>query len=149
MARAAHEIEDFFAGYPEAVNGIALELRRMILGLLPEAVEMLDRTARVVGYGFGTGYSDMICTIIPGKSGVKLGIARGAELPDPDGLLQGSGKVHRYVDFRADPRPQRAAVTRLLRAAVEGWRSRREAAGPARPKSAAGRPAAKKRPLRR
>ncbi len=51
----------------------------------------------MIGYGFGAGYKDMICTIILSKAGVKLGIVGSAALPDPTRLLEGTGKRHRYV----------------------------------------------------
>jgi hypothetical protein len=42
-----------------------------------------------------------VCTLILSQSGVKLGIARGVELPDPRHLMAGSGKVHRHVQLRS------------------------------------------------
>ena len=92
-----NETADFLAQYPPSVRDLALELRQMILMTIPGALETVDRASRVVAYGFGPGYADMICTIIPSKTGVKLGIVRGAELPDPHGLLEGAGKLHRHV----------------------------------------------------
>ena len=56
-----------------------------MLDLIPDAKEVLDRSARVVGYGFGTGYKDTVCAIILSQKGVKLGLGEGASLPDPNG----------------------------------------------------------------
>jgi hypothetical protein len=39
----------------------------------------------------------MICTIILSKKEVKLGIVGGASLADPNHLMEGAGKKHRYV----------------------------------------------------
>jgi hypothetical protein len=39
----------------------------------------------------------LICVIMPLKVGVNLGFPRGAALPDPEGLLQGTGKRARHV----------------------------------------------------
>jgi len=74
--------------------------RALIHRLLPNVEETADASAPVVGYGYGPGYRGVVCTLILSKSGVKLGLARGAELADPRGLLEGSGKVHRYVALR-------------------------------------------------
>lgn len=41
----------------------------------------------------------MVATLILSRGGVKLGLARGSELPDPKHLLAGSGKVHRHIAF--------------------------------------------------
>ncbi|HVF39951.1 MAG TPA: DUF1801 domain-containing protein [Gemmatimonadaceae bacterium] len=76
-------------------------LRDLILSVIPNAAETLDQSGRVVGYGIGAGYTGMVCTIIPSKTGVKLGIVGGADLPNPQRLLEGTGKRHRYVQFNA------------------------------------------------
>lgn len=49
-------------------------MRAIVRAALPEAREELDRPGRVIGYGFGPGYSGLVCTIIPSRNGVKLGI---------------------------------------------------------------------------
>lgn len=91
------EIDDLLSSYPANVQEIALGTRKLILTLVPKALEMVDAPARVIGYGPSANYKDLICTIILSKSGVKLGIVGGAALPDPNGLMEGVGKKHRYV----------------------------------------------------
>src|SRR5262245_1373266 len=98
----------------------------MIRSTLPDTPEIVDRKDRVIGYGFGSGYNDMICTIILSKTGVKLGIVRGAELPDPRGLLEGTGKVHRYVAFARAADVRKPGVKPLLKAAVAAWKRRQD-----------------------
>src|SRR3954470_21454377 len=95
MTNAA-EAEAIFARFPPAVGEIARAARALLLARLPEAEEQPDAAANVVGYGYGPGYKGLIATIILSKGGVKLGFTKGAGLPDPHGLLEGSGKVHRY-----------------------------------------------------
>lgn len=51
-----------------------MKARQMIIDTVPDLLEMVDRRARVIGYGFGASYKDLICTIILSKSGAKLGI---------------------------------------------------------------------------
>jgi hypothetical protein len=55
---------------------------------------------------------------------MKLGLYRGALLSDPDGLLEGSGKVHRHVRILADDTPRPAAIARLLETARAAWKLR-------------------------
>lgn len=76
---------------------VAHGLRELIKKAAPAVNEMVDAPARVIGYGHGDGYRGMICTIILSKKEVKLGIVGGASMPDPNGLLEGAGKKHRYV----------------------------------------------------
>lgn len=110
-------IDEFFAGYPPIVSGLATSLRRIIRSAVRDAAETLDEPGRVVGYSVGSGYSGLVCTIIPSKTGVKLGIVRGAELPDPRQLLEGTGKRHRYVQFTQPSDLDRAGIEELLEAA--------------------------------
>jgi hypothetical protein len=119
-----NETADFLAEYPPPVRDVALALRKTILAVIPDAREMLDRSSRIVAYGFGTSYADMICTIIPSKTGVKLGIVRGTALKDPHGLLEGSGKQHRYVALAKLSDLRRRGLKPLLGAAVRAWKDR-------------------------
>lgn len=48
---------------------------------------------------------------------VNVGFFRGAELPDPDGLLEGTGKFMRHVKLRPGTAMDDAALTRLIRVA--------------------------------
>src|SRR4051812_27271918 len=82
MTKAA-EAEAIFARYPTTVGEIARAARALLLARLPGAEEQPDAAANVVGYGYGAGYKGLIATIILSKGGVKLGLTKGAGLPDP------------------------------------------------------------------
>ena len=116
------EWKALLAKYPEHVQEIAEETKHVILATLPKALEQVDSKANVVGYGFGTGYNNLICTIIMSKTGVKLGLVGGASLPDPTKLLEGTGKVHRYVQMNSPADTRRPGVKALLKAAVAEWK---------------------------
>jgi hypothetical protein len=62
--------------------------------------------------------------LILSREGVKIGIARGAELSDPKKLMQGSGKVHRHVQLRTIADLKRPGLKPLLKAALNAWRER-------------------------
>jgi hypothetical protein len=114
MPRKPDEVREFLAGYPTAVADLALSLRAMIRAVIPGAGEKLDASGRVIGYGIGAGYTGLVCTIIPSKTGVKLGISGGAGLADPHRLLEGSGKRHRYIQFQQPSDLERAGVKELI-----------------------------------
>jgi hypothetical protein len=118
------DVDMLLAQYSPAVRDIALAARKLIARNVPKAAEMVDGSARLIGYGYGPGYKDAICTLILSKGGVKLGIVRGAELPDAAGLLEGSGKVHRHVPLRSVADVDKPGVRELLTASVAAWKQR-------------------------
>jgi hypothetical protein len=120
----AKSIETFLTDYPPEVKDLVLAARDMLLGVLPEATETLDESAKVIGYGYGPGYKGLVCTLILSRTGVKLGIVRGSELPDPKRLMQGSGKVHRHVALRTVADLKQAGLKPLLKTALAAWKER-------------------------
>ena len=126
-------VEAFFSNYPATVEMLARGVRALVLECVPGAAEILDRSARVVGYGFGTGYKDMVCAIIMSKTGVKLGLFDGAALPDPKGLLAGEGKRHKHIAFSTSADLKRPGVKPLLKASYKAWKTRIAPLSPKRP----------------
>jgi hypothetical protein len=124
MKESDKDVLEFLGEYPAAVSDLARGLRAVVRAAMPAAHEELDRAGRVIGYGFGPGYSGLVCTIIPSKKGVKLGVVHGAQLPDPHGLLEGPGKQHRYVAFSKPEDLEKAGLKELLRTAVSAWQER-------------------------
>jgi hypothetical protein len=112
--------------YPPEIRELVLGTRGLILDCIPGADETVDAKDRVIGYGFGAGYAGVICTIILSKTGAKLGLVRGAELPDPKRLLEGSGRVHRYVQIRSVADLEKPGLRPLLKASHTAWKRRRE-----------------------
>jgi len=105
--------------YSPDVQTVARRTRAFILDMLPNAKESVDGSGPYVGYGYGSGYKGLVCTIIVSKTGVKLGLAGGAKLADPTGLLEGTGKVHRYIVVKTPDDLQKAGVRTLVRAAAD------------------------------
>ncbi|WP_419995660.1 DUF1801 domain-containing protein [Streptomyces boninensis] len=88
-----------------------------LLRLFPDAVVTEDGDH--IGFGTDAGYKGLVFTLIPAKEHVTLGIAGGASLPDPAGLLEGTGKVHRHVKLRGTADLEQPELTALLKAALE------------------------------
>jgi hypothetical protein len=118
------KIIDFFSIYDEPVFGNALQLRKIVLAALPDIIEELDVPAKMVGYSYGRKYAEMICTIIPSKKGLKLGFNRGIDLPDPDKLLEGTGKISRYVEIKESGQIKSPALKNLIKAGLEAYKER-------------------------
>ena len=123
-------VETLLAAYPEEVRALAEGARRLIRRLLPAVDEGVDATAPLIGYNCGPGYRGMVCTLILSKSGVKLGLAYGAELDDPRSLLEGSGKVHRYIQLHAPSDLRAPGVNQLIKAAYSAAQRRTQAGRP-------------------
>jgi len=122
--KKSRSVEKLLGAYPSDVQALAQRARGLLLKLLPGVQEGASSSAPVLAYGYGPGYRGMVCTLILSKTGVKLGLVRGAELSDPNGLLEGSGKVHRYIQLRTASDLDRAAVKQLVKAAHTAWKQR-------------------------
>jgi hypothetical protein len=117
-------VETLLEPYPPEVRSLARATRRFVRDTVPGLDETVEAKARLLGYGYGAGYRGIVCTLILSRAGVKLGLFRGAELPDPAGLLEGRGKVHRHVPLVDAGDLRRPGVKRLLIAAAEAARGR-------------------------
>ena len=117
-------IEIFLSGYDKEVFKNALKLRELLFSILPGVIEQIDIPARMIAYCYGQKYADMICTIIPSKKGLKLGFYKGVDLPDPTHILQGTGKISRYVEIKSAEQVQANDTRQLLDKALEAYRLR-------------------------
>ena len=98
--RAEEALDGLLLQYPAPVRELVSEARTILRKWLPGAEETVDSSARMLAYAYGPGYRGLVCTLLLSQSGVKLGLNKGADLKDPQGLLRGSGKVHRHVQLR-------------------------------------------------
>lgn len=115
--------EDFISTYPDEVVENAYLVREMILGTIYHIDEEIDVTGRIIGYTLGHGYKNTLCTIIPSQKSLKLGFLNGSQLIDPECILEGSGKVHRYAEIK-DFYAQRSYLKYLLGEAFKLWMQR-------------------------
>jgi hypothetical protein len=98
--------------------------RRVLSAAFPGTTEEADPKAGLISYSFGPGYKGVVATLILSKGGVKIGIPYGATLEDPAGLLEGSGKVHRYIPVTSLSALTRPGVNRLLASNLQAWKRR-------------------------
>jgi hypothetical protein len=115
---ANNKIDDFLSHYDEQVFRNALLLRKILFKNFPDIIEQIDIPAKMIAYGYGQKYSELICTIIPSKKGLKLGFNRGTELADPDKILQGKGKISRYIEIKSEEQINSKAIKNLLVSAL-------------------------------
>lgn len=118
------KIDDFLSQYSEEVFTNAIKLRELLFANLPGIIEQIDLPAKMIAYCYGQKYSDMICTIIPSKKGLKLGFYKGVDLPDPDKLLEGTGKISRYVEIRSEEQIISPTLKKLIESALTAYKKR-------------------------
>lgn len=101
------------------VRELALGARALIFEVLPATVEVVWERQKIAGFGTGPRkQTEHFCWIQPNKAHVNLGFNYGAELPDPEGLLEGTGALFRHVKLRTPEDLRRPALRRLLEVAV-------------------------------
>ena len=116
-------VDTFLKGYPPPVREIAVKARETILSVYPGATEKVFPGWKVIQYGSGAGVKDVFAVISPQRERVNLGFANGAELPDPEGLLEGSGKAIRHVKLTSPQAAAAPAVRELVKGALEATRN--------------------------
>jgi hypothetical protein len=98
------------------VRAIALRLREVIRETLPDALESVDLPDNLLAFGSGGRLRDLVVGIIPHSAHVNVQFADAVDLPDPAGLLQGTGKRIRHVKNRSVVDADRTALRALVRA---------------------------------
>jgi hypothetical protein len=94
------ELQEFLDGYKPEAAELALKLRDLVFEIDPHVVEQIDLPAHLLAYGYAKTYTHLMCVIILYKDYINLGFPRGVDLPDPEGLLEGTGKKARHVKIR-------------------------------------------------
>jgi hypothetical protein len=108
-------VEELLRGRTPQVRRWVGSLRRLVRAAAPQADERVYSGWRLIAYD----HKGLFCYIAPLKNGVNLGFYRGARLPDPEGLLEGTGKGLRHVKIRAAADLRPATLKKLVRAASQ------------------------------
>jgi len=118
--KAEEQLESFLAKYsPEVVSNARYALAS-VQARLPTATRLVydNYNALVIGFGATDRVGDIILSIALYPRYVTLFFLRGAELPDPDGLLEGSGSQVRSVRLDPISRLEAPEVGALIDAAI-------------------------------
>jgi hypothetical protein len=111
-------LDTLLSTYSPPVQALTRQARAFILDLLPHLHEQVDPADKLIAFTTGPKMADVVCVLMPLKAGVNLGLAGGAALPDPAGLLQGAGKRHRHVRLTTPADLDHPALRALLLAAA-------------------------------
>jgi hypothetical protein len=128
MARSPREVNRYIAGLPAATRATAGALVRTVRQTVPQ---LSERLYMGVPAWFGPG---RVCYIAAHRDHVNLGFFAGRRLPDPRGLLEGTGASLRHVKVRSVTAASGVGLRALLRAAAElpGTAPSRRGPGPIR-----------------
>jgi len=114
------ELLQFLSPYDKPVRELALAVRAMVLEEAPSAIEMIydAYNAVALGYSFTGRLKEAFCHVAVYTGYVNLGFNHGADLPDPRGVLEGSGKQVRHIRITRREDLARPWMRRYLRAAM-------------------------------
>jgi len=113
-ARTTVRPEEILEGHDEKIRAVAEQLRLVVRGAAPAASEAGYRGWRLIGYRS----PHYFCFIAPQPDHVRLGFEHGHRLADPEGLLESMGKQVRFVRLVPGKRIPKAALQRLIQAAL-------------------------------
>ena len=115
----AELLEALFRSGP-AVRSLTLGLRQVVLEELAPCHEyILDMGTKMSLLYSSTGrvIADAICYIGVYRTHVNLGFQRGVDLPDPAGMLRGTGKAMRHIQVKKLSELDRPELRMYLRQA--------------------------------
>lgn len=60
-------VADLLAAFDLEVRNLVLATRGFVFQMFPDITEQVDAKARIIGYGYGPKYTDMVCAMMPTK----------------------------------------------------------------------------------
>lgn len=115
------QLDGFLSKYDPAIRVLAEQARERLRALLPGAIEMVydNYNALVIGYGPTERVPEAILSIALYPRWINLYFLDGVGLPDPEGLLKGSGTRVRRILLEDISTLDKPAVRTLIRYAVK------------------------------
>jgi len=119
------QLGGFIAKFTPEIATLIRSARKRMREYLPQAVELMydNYNFFVIGYGPSEKASEAIFSLAAHAKGVGLCFLHGAGLPDPKGLLRGSGNVVRNIRLESAATLDRADVRALMKLALERAKS--------------------------
>ena len=112
------DVERLLAEHTPEIQAIERALRSTLHDRFPAAVEQVDFANRLIAFGHTMKIRGLLFAIIAHASRVNLQLADGANLPDPDGLIEGTGKRIRHVKIRSVEAASSPAVIAIIEAQI-------------------------------
>jgi hypothetical protein len=119
-ASAEKQLAKFISKFDAKNQAVIRSVRRALRRRLPAANELVwdNDNFLVIGYSATERPSDSVLSLAAAANGPGLSFYRGASLPDPQGILQGSGVQNRFIRLESARTLARPEVEALIAAAV-------------------------------
>ncbi len=102
------------------IQALASEARALLADVMPGLTEVPWARQKIAGYGVGPKkMSQHFCYLAPFKKHLNLGFFYGADLPDPENLLEGAGKELRHIKIRSAEQLRQPALRALVEQASQ------------------------------
>ncbi len=120
VTKAPKELLDLLKPYDRGIQELTLSLRQLVLEEMAPCCEYILEVYLVsLLYGTTHKMKDGICYIGVIKDHINLGFIRGAELADPQRILEGTGKQMRHIKIRNVSDLDRPAIRAYLQEACD------------------------------
>ncbi len=118
---AEKQLAGFIAKFTPETAALIREARQKMRERLPHALELVydNYNFFVIGYGPSERASEGVLSLAAQAKGVSLCFLHGAGLPDPKGLLKGSGNVVRNIRLETAETLDHPDVRALMATAIE------------------------------
>ncbi len=108
--KTALSVDELLTNYSPTVNSLVHGLWGLVREVKPDAAEHVHAGWKTISFEGGV-------YIAPLKEGANLGFYKGVHLPDPENLLEGTGKELRHVKIRKESDVKPEPLKRLIREA--------------------------------
>ena len=110
--------DELLARQTPVIQAAARALDALIREELPDVVVEFDPGNGLLAFGRSMKMRDLLFALIPHAGWVNLQLADGALLPNPDGLIEGTGKRIRHVKVRSAAAAADPKVRSIVRAQI-------------------------------
>ena len=120
MEQAEEQLASFIAKFTPEVGALARSILATMRTRYPTAIELVydNYNALAIGFGPSEKTSQAIFSIAVFPRWVSLFFLQGKQLPDPDGILQGSGNVARHIRLTSAGRLDELSVKKMMEEAT-------------------------------
>jgi len=110
------DVARLLAEHPPEQQAIERALRATIHHECPDGIEQVDFANKLIAFGRTMKIRGLLFAIIAHKAHVNLQLADGVDLPDPDGIIEGTGKRIRHIKVRSVEDASSPRVVAAIRA---------------------------------